>query len=184
MRWQNLNPGHWSKALIKHLAANGPSADTDSSNETAAHLALGQRGEQLAARHLEREGYQLVAGNFKLPVGRNLRGALVTAEIDLVAYEDATLCFVEVKTRASDWFAAPEANVDLRKQRQLTRAARAYRRLLGLTDAPFRFDVVSIILPPADEHAPAPAPRIQLLRNFWTADKFRTPRWTGPHDDS
>ena len=81
--------------------------------EMAPHLALGRRGESLAAAHLERAGYRLVASNFELPVGRNLRGALVHAEIDIVAYDGATLCFVEVKTRASDWFAAPEANVDL-----------------------------------------------------------------------
>ena len=96
---------------------------------------------------MERAGYRLVAANFRLPVGRNLRGAVVQTEIDLVAYEGATLCFVEVKTRASDRFAAPEANVDLRKQRQITRAARAYRRAFGVTAAPYRYDVVSLVLP-------------------------------------
>ena len=147
----------------------------------APHLALGRRGEQLAARHLRRAGYRLVASNFKLNVGRSLRGRVVQAEIDIVAYEGATLCFVEVKTRASDWFAAPEANVDLRKQRQIARAARAYRRLLGLArSAPYRYDVVSVILPSADEAgegAPPPPPRIELRRNFWTDEKFRKRRW-------
>ena len=136
--------------------------------ETPAYLALGQRGEALAAAHLERAGYALVAANFKLPIGRNLRGAIVNAEIDLVAYEGDVLCFVEVKTRASDWFAAPEANVDRRKQRQITRAARVYRRTFGLTGAPYRYDVVSVILPPATADEPFPNPRIELLRNFWT----------------
>jgi putative endonuclease len=149
--------------------------------ETAPHLALGQRGEALAALYLERLGYELVAANFKLPVGRNLRGALVHAELDLVAYEGSTLCFVEVKTRASDWYAAPEANVDLRKQRQVARAARAYRRLFGLTSAAHRYDVVSVILPPTGE--PRATARIELLRNFWTDEKFRKRRWSGtPHD--
>ena len=127
---------------------------------------------------LEREGYRLVASNFTLPVGRNLRGALVSAEIDLVAYDGATLCFVEVKTRASDWFAPPEANVDLRKQRQIARAARAYRRIFGLTGQPFRYDVVTIILPPTDESGRTPPPRMELLRNFWTDEKFRKRRWS------
>ncbi|HEX8294118.1 MAG TPA: YraN family protein, partial [Pyrinomonadaceae bacterium] len=111
-------------------------------------------------------------------VGRNRRGAVVQAEIDLVAYEGPVLCFVEVKTRASDWFAAPEANVDLRKQRQVTRAARAYRRLLGLKGAPHRYDVVAVVLPrPAGRGEPAP--RVELLRNFWTEAKFRKRRWAG-----
>lgn len=147
----------------------------------APHLALGQRGEALAAEHLKRAGYRLVAANFKLPVGRNTRGAVVQAEIDIVAYEGVTLCFVEVKTRASDWFAAPETNVDLRKQRQISRAARVYRRTFDLAALAHRYDVVSIILPPADADGTTPPPRVQLLRNFWTDDKFRKRRW---HDDS
>lgn len=144
--------------------------------QPARHLALGQRGEALAAQRIAREGYELVAANFKLPVGRTLRGALVNAEIDLVAYDGPVLCFIEVKTRASDWYAPPEANVDLRKQRQVARAARAYLRLFGLTKAPYRFDVVSVILPPSDE--PDSRTRIELLRNFWTDDKFRKRRWS------
>jgi putative endonuclease len=146
--------------------------------EVAPHLELGRRGELLAAEHLRAHGYKLVASNFELGVGRNRRGAVVQAEIDLVAYDGATLCFIEVKTRASDWFAAPEANVDLRKQRQVTRAARAYRRLMGLTSALYRYDVVAVILPPPSEDGNAPAPRLELLRNFWTEDKFRKRRWS------
>ncbi|HZH32211.1 MAG TPA: YraN family protein [Pyrinomonadaceae bacterium] len=150
----------------------------------APHAALGQLGEALAAAHLERAGYALVAANFALPVGRNLRGAIVNAEIDLVAYEGDVLCFVEVKTRASDWFAAPEQNVDRRKQRQITRAARVYRRTFGLTAAPYRYDVVSIVLPPATVAEPAPNPRIELLRNFWTDAKFRKRQWSDAGADS
>ena len=159
---------------------------TRATNEAAAlapHLDLGRRGELLAAERLRREGYLPVASNFKLNVGRNRRVALVQAEIDLVAYEGRTLCFVEVKTRASDRFAAPEANVDLRKQRQIARAARAYRRLLGLSAAPYRYDVVSVLLPPTAPDGVAPPPRVRLLRNFFTDDKFRKRRWhDAPHD--
>jgi putative endonuclease len=143
----------------------------------APHIDLGRRGERLAAEHLLACGYELVAANFKLGVGRNRRGAVVEAELDIVAYDGPTLCFVEVKTRASDWFAAPEANVDLRKQRQVTRAARAYRRLLGLADAPRRYDVVTVILPPPGADGHAAAPRVELLRGFWMEEKFRKRRW-------
>jgi len=152
-------------------------------SELAAHLALGQQGEAFAAAHLARAGYELVAANFKLPVGRNIRGAVVNAEIDLIAYEGALLCFVEVKTRRSDWFAAPEANVDLRKQRQVARAARAYRRTFGLTGVPYRYDVVSVILPEPTEAATEPLPRIELLRGFWTDAKFRKRNWADAYVD-
>lgn len=149
----------------------------DEADNRARHLALGQRGERLAAEFLENRGYRLVAANFQLPVGRSLRGALVHAEIDIVAYEGRTLCFVEVKTRASDWFAAPQANVDLRKQRQISRAARVYRRIFDLLHEPFRYDVVAVIAPPAAEDGLVPPPRLELLRNFWTDAKFRKRRW-------
>ena len=143
----------------------------------APHVELGRRGEAVAAEYLLARGYELVAANFKLGVGRNRRGAVVEAELDLVAYDGPVLCFVEVKTRRSDWFAAPEANVDLRKQRQVTRAARAYRRLLGLSGAPVRYDVVAVILAPPDAEGREPAPRVELLRGFWGEDKFRKRRW-------
>ena len=149
-------------------------------SETAAHL-LGKRGEQLAAAYLEQQGYRIVAANFSLPVGRNLRGAILNAEIDLVAYEGATLCFVEVKTRASDWFAPPQVNVDLRKQRQIARAARAYRRMLDLETAPYRYDVVSVILPAATDTVAKI--QIEILRGFWTEAKLRKRHWSDRYWD-
>lgn len=170
MRWQVFNPRTWkaTRALARMKVEE---------THLAPHLLLGRRGEELAAEFLESTGYRLVASNFKLPVGRSLRGALVHAEIDCIAYEGTSLCFVEVKTRSSSWFTAPESNVDLRKQRQITRAARVYRRLLGLSGEPYRYDVVSIVLPHAEEGRPAIA-QIELLRNFWTDEKFRKRRWT------
>jgi putative endonuclease len=183
MRWPSLNPRRWKTSLPK-LAVSGDAAAEQRAETTPAlapHLLLGRRGERLAAEYLERLGFALVAANFQLPVGRNLRGALVEAEIDLIAYEGSTLCFIEVKTRASDWFAPPEANVDLRKQRQIARAARVYRRMFNLLGAPYRYDVVSVLLPPADEQGNETTtprrPSLTLLRNFWTDEKFRKRRW-------
>jgi putative endonuclease len=123
-------------------------------------IELGKLGEQYAAAYLEQLGYRFVAANFTLPVGRNLRGAVVNAEIDLVAYEHNTLCFIEVKSRASDWFAPPQASVDLRKRRQIARAARAYRRLFELEDQPYRFDVVTVVL--------SDPPEVELLRHYFS----------------
>lgn len=132
---------------------------------------LGTLGETYAAAFLEQRGYRLVAANFTLPVGRNLRGAIINAEIDLVAYDGDTLCFIEVKSRSSDWFAPPEVNVDLRKRRQVTRAARAYRKLLGIEDQPYRYDVVTVVF------VNEATPQIELLRNFWTEQSLRKRRW-------
>ena len=124
-------------------------------------IELGKLGEAYAAAYLEQRGYRLVAANFTLPVGRNLRDVVVNAEIDLIAYDGNTLCFVEVKTRASDWFAPPQVNVDLRKRRQVARAARAYRRLFELENEIYRYDVVTVLLP--DDSTP----RIELIKNYF-----------------
>src|SRR5690349_3711999 len=111
MRLPGLSPSFWKKSKAE---SSGDEIANDLKKsvavEIAPHLLLGQRGERLAAERLEEHGYTLVASNFTLPVGRNLRGALIHAEIDLIAYDGPVLCFVEVKTRASDWFAAPEQN--------------------------------------------------------------------------
>jgi putative endonuclease len=138
-------------------------------------IELGKRGEELAAALLIQAGFRLVAANFTVPVGRNRSGAVINVEIDLVAYDKETLCFVEVKSRRSDWFAPPQANVDRRKQRQVARAARAYRRMFGLMSAPYRYDVVTVVLP-AEDSGDA-QPDVQLLRSYWTEDTLRKRAW-------
>jgi putative endonuclease len=117
-------------------------------------LAAGRRGEDLAHRYLRREGYTIVARNYRLPSGE--------AEADLIAREGEDLVIVEVKTRASVEYGPPERAVSAEKQRHLIRVAREYARK---TDTPWeqvRFDVVSIVL--------CEPPEITLLRAA-----FRTP---------
>ncbi len=132
---------------------------------------VGKFGERLAAEFLENRGFRLVLSNFKVPVGRNNKGVSVSGEIDLIALDGDTICFVEVKTRSSDEFASPLAAVDLRKQRQITRTARVYRKIFNLRSARFRYDVVSIVLTDGKE------PLVELFKNFWKEDKFRKKSW-------
>lgn len=142
-------------------------------NDATAHRSriIGQFGEELAAQYLIRKGYRLVMANYKVPIGRNLRGAQVTGEIDIIALENKTLCFIEVKTRTSDEFASPLSAVDVRKQRQITRTARIYRRIFNLQRHSFRYDVVGIILGTQAE------PQITLSKNFWHESKFKKKIW-------
>jgi putative endonuclease len=132
---------------------------------------IGQTGEELAARFLRKNGYRLVAANFKTPIGRNRRDAQITGEIDLIALDADVLCFVEVKTRSSDNFASPLAAVDLRKQRQIIRTARMYRKIFRLHHIKVRYDVVSIVLP---EDA---RPTIELFKSYFNEAKFRKSFW-------
>src|SRR5436190_23754479 len=132
---------------------------------------LGERGESLAAEFLVKNGYRLVVSNFKVPVGRNSKGVQVTGEIDLIALDGETLCFVEVKTRRSDEFTPVITNVDLRKQRQIIRTAKVYRRIFNIYDMPHRYDVVTVLMPKHSE------PTIELVKGLWNEGKFQKTNW-------
>ena len=95
---------------------------------------LGQAGEDRAARYLEKQGYRIIERNYSAPYG----------EIDLIAMHQGELVFVEVKTRKSDAFGAPELAVNPRKQQRMIRAALGYIKYKNLHQVPCRFDVVAI----------------------------------------
>ena len=98
----------------------------------------GRIGEDLAHRYLQRHGCTVVARNYRPPSG--------PGEIDLVVWEDGRLVFVEVKTRASEAFGAPESAVDEEKRVRLVWAATEYARRAGVGWENTRFDIVSILL--------------------------------------
>lgn len=141
------------------------------SNATGTGL-IGREGEASAARFLLQNGFELVACNFKVPIGRNRKDVQISGEIDIIALDGDVLCFVEVKTRSSDDFSTPLSAVDLRKQRQITRTARVYRKIFGLQKMRFRYDVIGIVLNKTK------APKIEIFKAFWTDEKFRKKVWT------
>ena len=117
---------------------------------------LGKTGEDSASRFLAQQGYRILERNFSIPSG----------EIDLIALDRDTLVFVEVKTRTSDAYGAPELAVDSRKQARMTKAALAYLKSRKLHQMPCRFDVVAITRTPEE--------RIELIRNaFETNGGYR-----------
>jgi putative endonuclease len=98
---------------------------------------LGRRGEEHAARFLQRRGYRILQRNYSCPVG----------EVDLIAADRDMLVFIEVKTRRSDAKADPEVNVTPRKQAQVSRVARWFVKQMRAEHLPARFDVVAVVLP-------------------------------------
>jgi putative endonuclease len=134
---------------------------------------FGASGEDLAARFLLKNGYRIVLANFKAPIGRNRLGVAVTGEIDVIAFDENVLCFIEVKTRRSDEFSSALSAVDLRKQRQIIRTAKVYRRIFRVSGIRFRYDVVTAVLTENER------PRIELFKSFWTEDKFQKKSWEG-----
>ncbi|MBA2117554.1 YraN family protein [Bremerella alba] len=99
---------------------------------------LGQRGEAFACRYLRRKRYKIVARQDRTRLG----------EIDIIAVQQRTIVFIEVKTRSAQEKGLPAEAVNRDKQERLTRAALAYMRrhnLLGNCAA--RFDVIAIVWP-------------------------------------
>ena len=111
-------------------------------------LPLGRRGERAAEKYLRRNGYRIVARNFRA----------AGAEIDLVAMDGETLVFVEVKTRRSREAGAPEEAVDERKQRRMRRAAEVFATRYRADDVTMRFDIIAV-------DASGKRLEIELLRN-------------------
>jgi putative endonuclease len=133
----------------------------------APHLALGALGEQVAKKHLQKQGYRIVVTNLKMRLGRGITGQPLTGEIDIVAYDKDVLCFVEVKTLTSADIASPESKVNPTKQRQIVRTAKRYRQMLSLIGEACRYDVVSIVM--TDKKRPS----IELKRSYFTEDALR-----------
>ncbi len=130
----------------------------------------GAKGEVLATEYLARNGFRMVMANFRAPIGRNSKGVQVTGEIDLVAMDGDTLCFIEVKTRATLDFGGPLSAVDNQKQRQITRTARVYKKIFGLYDVEQRFDVVTVLMAGGK-------PEVELIRGFWSENKFNKKKY-------
>ena len=100
----------------------------------AKHILLGIKGENLAVEYLEKLGYEICDRNWTFK----------KSEIDIVAYKDQKLVFVEVKTRSNNAFGEPEDFVGQAKQRVLDRAAGAYIHLINY-GGEIRFDVIAIL---------------------------------------
>jgi putative endonuclease len=100
------------------------------------HRQLGREAERLAARHLKKQNYRILARNLRQRHG----------EIDLIAIDQdgPTLVIVEVKAGQADAPIAPELRVGPAKQRKLISLAATLARSHRLTHSAWRFDVVAV----------------------------------------
>ena len=98
------------------------------------HNDLGRYGEQLAKSWLEKLEYEILEENW----------CFKKSEVDLIAYKDGKIIFVEVKTRSGQGFGEPEDFVTAAKQNQLELAANEYIYLMDFKGE-IRFDIVSVL---------------------------------------
>jgi putative endonuclease len=124
-----------------------------------AHLRTGRRGEEDAYFYLRKNGYVMVA--------RNFRTARHRGEIDLIGWAkdrgEDVLCFIEVKTRTTRDVKPAQAAVDRKKRRDLRVVIRDYLHSLPRRQfpqaPPWRFDVVTVY------YESAGAPTFELFQN-------------------
>ena len=95
---------------------------------------LGRAGELKSQEYLKNKGYKILKTNYKSVVG----------EIDIIAQDNETIVFVEVKTRSSEEYGRPAEAVNLKKQEKYYKVASFYLQREKKMDAPCRFDVVEI----------------------------------------
>ena len=110
-------------------------------------LTFGRRAEIDAVHYLRSIGYRIVSSGYRAKGG----------EVDVIGWEGDVLVFVEVKARQNA--DPPEDAVGFRKQQRVIRAAQAYISKHRLHDAPYRFDVLAVTVPPGSQ------PEFRLLRD-------------------
>jgi putative endonuclease len=109
---------------------------------------VGIYGEDLAAKYLKKVGYKIIERNFRIRGG----------EIDIIATDNDTLVYIEVKTRTSNNFGIGEESVNFYKLKFLERAAKFYRLQRKNLPQQERIDVIAIDLS-------EPHPQINLIKN-------------------
>jgi putative endonuclease len=99
------------------------------------NISSGKISEVKASSFLEAQGYRILFRNYKAQ----------GSEIDIIAREKDTICFVEVKSRRSERFGSPQEAVTLAKQQKIARAASIFLQENKFQDKSCRFDVVAIV---------------------------------------
>ena len=101
---------------------------------------LGQKGEALTVAHLKKQGFTILSTNY-----RTRRG-----EVDVIAQKDDVIAFVEVKTRAKNYFPLSQV-ITKTKQRRVASAAIDFALRHQLTNNVLRFDVAMVQYTPTSQ---------------------------------
>ena len=95
----------------------------------------GRNAEDAAAGYLISQGFRILERNFRWAGG----------EIDIIAEEQGTLVFVEVRSRQSTSCGLPQETVNYSKQQQVRKTAAFYLKIKGLWEKNCRFDVIGVL---------------------------------------
>ena len=98
-------------------------------------IELGSFGEKVAEHRLKLKGYTIVERNWRSSAG----------EVDLIAYHEGCIIFVEVKTRTSDFFGTPEDSITYRKRKKMVEVAQSYLTEKDIANSTWRIDMVAVV---------------------------------------
>jgi len=106
------------------------------SNTTPNSKSIGDAAEFKAVGFLRSKKVKIIDTNFHSKLG----------ELDIVAQEESTLCFIEVKYRKNSFFRQPYEAVSKSKQKKIIRTAEFYlQKHPAFSKHPCRFDIISIV---------------------------------------
>lgn len=112
---------------------------------------VGNHGEHLACQYLKKQGYKILERNYRIRGG----------EIDIVAKENKTLVFVEVKTRWSHEYGLPVESMTPWKIKALLKPARFYVQKINWGDREYRLDFIGVDFADSKDN-----PKIELIKNI------------------
>jgi putative endonuclease len=99
------------------------------------HREIGNEAEDLACAYLESKGWRILERNYFFE----------HAEVDIVAYDDTAIVFVEVKMRSSTKYGEPVEHVTEEKVKNVFKASEAWMYERKMDGSPMRFDIVGIV---------------------------------------
>ncbi len=98
------------------------------------NIQVGKTGEDLATRYLEKLGYDIIQRNYKCKTG----------EIDIIAKDNKTIVFVEVKTRSSQIFGNPAESIGSKKLSSIIKALQFWLLINNKTQDDIRVDAIEV----------------------------------------
>ena len=98
------------------------------------HINTGKLGEQVALNYLTEKGYNVLETNYRNKIG----------EVDIIAYDNDILAFIEVKTRMGNDYGYAYESVNSRKQKKIANTSLMYIQKNKLYDVQVRFDVIEV----------------------------------------
>lgn len=100
------------------------------------NIKKGNFGENLSVKYLIDKGYIIVEKNYRTEFG----------EIDIIAYDNDILVFIEVKSRTNINYGYPFEAVNIKKQEKILNTSLLYIQENNLENIQLRYDIIEVYI--------------------------------------